>query len=112
GVSWSVAGSTVTATVNSPDAGKFALDLDNLGTQKIQNVTGWYAYDNDSVFLPRLGGAFTIHLGTAADDVTHITSLPMRSELLSLSGDGTNLNFSVIGEGRAVVDLVALAGRQ
>ena len=111
-VTWSSAGSTLTATVNSTNAGKFALDLDNLGTQKIAAVSGWYAYDDDSVFLPRNGGTYTIQLGTAAADVTHIISLPMRAELLSVTGNGTNLSFSVFGEGRMVVDLVNPAGRQ
>jgi Ca2+-binding RTX toxin-like protein len=111
-VTTTVSGSTMTASVTSPDAGKFALDLDNLGTQKIANVTGWYAYDNDSVFLPRNGGTYTIHLGSTADDVTHITSLPMRSELLSVSGNGTNLSFSVFGEGDVVIDLKVLAGQE
>lgn len=110
-VNWSVSGNVVTATVTSPDAGKFALDLDNLGAQKIARVTGWYAYDDDSVFLPASGGTYTIALGTAADDVTHIVSMPMRSELLSLTGNGTNLNFSVIGESTVTVDLANPAGR-
>ena len=111
-ITWNMSGSTITATVVSPNAGKFALDLDNLGAQKIATVAGWYAYDDDSVFLPRNGGTYTIQLGTAAADVTHIISLPMRAELLSVTGNGTNLSFSVFGEGRMVVDLVNPAGRQ
>ena len=113
-INYSVSGSTVTATVTSADAGKFALDLDNLGTQVIKSVTGWYAYDSDSVFTPKQGGGaatYTITLGAAADDVTHITALPMRAELLSVSGDGTNLSFSLIGEGKVVIDLGNSAGR-
>lgn len=112
GIRTTVSGNVVNATVTSSAAGKFALDLDNLGSQKIASVTNWYAYDEDSVFLPRTGGTYTIKLGTSAADVTHITSLPMRAELLSLSGNGTNLSFSVIGEGRAMIDLIAPAGRQ
>ncbi len=111
-VTWNIAGNTITATVASPDAGKFALDLDNLGTQQIARVTGWYAYDNDSVFLPQNGGTYSIQLGATADDVTHIISLPMRAELLSLTGNGTTLTFSLFGEGRMVIDLVEPAGRQ
>jgi Ca2+-binding RTX toxin-like protein len=112
-VTTTISGNTVAASVVSPDAGRFALDLDNLvGTQKIASVNGWYAYDNDSVFLDRDGGNFTINLGAAVADVTHITSLPMRAELVSLSGDGTNLSFSVVGEGRVVIDLANPAGRQ
>jgi Ca2+-binding RTX toxin-like protein len=110
-LTWARTSTTITATVSSPDAGKLALDLDNLGTQKIASVNGWYAYDNDSVFLDRDGGSYTINLGATVADVTHITSLPMRAELVSLTGNGTNLSFSVIGEGRVIIDLAALAGR-
>jgi len=106
----SVSGNVITATVNSSDAGKFALDLDNLDSDVIASVNGWYAYDNDSVFLDSDGGTFEITLGTVADDVTHITELPARSELLTLLGDDTNLNFSLIGEGEVVVDLKNVAG--
>ncbi|NJL08027.1 MAG: cadherin, partial [Methylacidiphilales bacterium] len=83
-IGYSVSGDTITATVTSADAGKFALDLDNLSGKVIASVTGWYAYDSDSVFTPTLGGAtatYTINLGTAAADVTHITALPMRADL-------------------------------
>jgi serralysin len=107
----SVAGNIVTANVRSPDAGKFALDLDHLGTQKIASVANWYAYDDDSVFLPANGGTYTITLGSSAVDVTHITSLPMRAELVSLTGNGSDLAFSLIGEGKVVIDLIDPAGR-
>ncbi len=98
-------GDIISAKVTSVDAGKFALDLDHMGAQVIKNVAGWYAYDNDSVFLAKNGGDFTINLGTSGDDVTHIMALPARTELLSLSGDGVNLSFSVKGEGKLVIDL-------
>lgn len=98
-------GNVITATVGSADAGKFALDIDGQGGQVISSVRNWYAYDDDSVFLPSNGGTFEITLGSAALDVTHITALPMRGELLSLSGDGLNLSFSVYGEGQVVIDL-------
>ncbi|MBU6371092.1 MAG: polysaccharide deacetylase family protein [Alphaproteobacteria bacterium] len=105
GLTLSVSGNIVTAKVVSADAGKFALDLDHLGTSVIKSVLNWYAYDGDSVFLPKNGGDFTITLGAAADDVTHITALPARAELISLSGDGANLAFSVVGEGKVIIDL-------
>jgi serralysin len=110
-VTSSVTGNVITATVSSSDAGKFAVDVDNLGSQVIQSVSGWYAYDNDSVFTDRDGGTFTITLGASAADVTHITSLGARQELVSLTGDGTNLSFVINGEGRVVIDLAAPAGR-
>ena len=104
-VTSSVSGNVVTATVTSSEAGKFALDLDNLGTQVISSVAGWYAYDNDSVFTDRNGGTYAITLGDTAVEATHITKLAARSELVSLFGDGTNLSFTLAGEGQVVVDL-------
>ncbi len=104
----SVSGNVVTATVTGSDVGKFALDID--GGQTIQKVQNWYAYDSDSVFLARNGGQFAITLGAVADDVTHITALPARAELLAVTGDGTNLSFSAIGEGKLIIDLKNPAG--
>ena len=82
-----------------------ALDVVNDGTEVIQNVTNWYAYNSQELFLPRNGGSFTINLGTTQDDVTHIASLPMRGDLLSVTGDGANLSFSMVGDGNVLVDL-------
>jgi hypothetical protein len=100
-----VNGNVITATVSSSHAGDFALDVTGQGSQVIENVGNWYAYDSNSVFVPETGGSFTITLGAAADDVTHITSLPMRGDLLAVTGDGLNLAFSVIGEGLVVIQL-------
>jgi Ca2+-binding RTX toxin-like protein len=108
-ITTAVNGDTVTASVVSADAGKFALDLDGAA---IRSVDGWYAYDSDSVFLPKNGGTFVIHTGGTPDDVTHIVSLPARGELLSVTGDGSALAFSLLGEGRVVVDLKNPAGRE
>jgi RTX calcium-binding nonapeptide repeat (4 copies) len=97
---------TMSVTVGSAGSlGAFALDLEG---QKIKSVASWYAYDEDSVFLPTGGGTFTVDLGSTADDVTHITALPSRAALLSTSGDGRNLAFSAMGEGLVVVDLAQL----
>jgi peptidoglycan/xylan/chitin deacetylase (PgdA/CDA1 family) len=98
---------TITATVTSTNVGDFALDLGD--AQTIASVSGWFAYDEDSVFLGANGGTYTIKLGSP-QDVTHITSLPMRAELQSTEGDGRNLKFSVIGEGTVVIDLANPAG--
>ena len=38
----SISGNVITATVTSPDASKFAIDLDNLSGQKIASVAGWF----------------------------------------------------------------------
>ena len=47
----------------------------------IASVSGWYAYDNDSVFMDSDGGTYVITLGAAPVDVTHITALPSRAQL-------------------------------
>ena len=107
------AGGVLTASVSAADVGKFALDV---GTgSHIASVANWYAYDDNSVFLPTAGGSFAIHLlapGGVADNVTHISALPMRAELVTASGDGQNLSFSIVGEGQLTVDLAALNGKQ
>jgi Ca2+-binding RTX toxin-like protein len=67
--------------------------------QVIQNAGNWYAYDSDSIFLPFGGGTFNVTLGAAQDDVTHINALPMRADLLSVTGNGANLAFAMTGDG-------------
>ncbi|MFM1815781.1 MAG: hypothetical protein RLZ98_2476, partial [Pseudomonadota bacterium] len=109
-IDYSMAGNVLTATVVSNDAGKFALDIDNLGGEVIASVANWYAYDADSVFTDRDGGTYEITLGAAQDDVTRITSLPSRGELVSLSGDGSNLQFTIVGEGKVTIDLRNVSG--
>ncbi|WP_176591034.1 cadherin domain-containing protein [Sphingobium sp. EM0848] len=104
-VTTSVNGNTITATVTGSNLGNLSLDVDRQGSLVIQNVNGWYAYNSSKVFLPQSGGTFTITMGAAADDVTHITDLPMRSVLMSLTGDGHNLAFSLQGEGQVVIDI-------
>ena len=108
-ITYTTSGNLVTASVVSNDVGKMALDID--GGQIIQKVNGWYAYDDDSVFLPKAGGQFAITLGASQDDVTHIVALPSRGELLSVTGDGTNLSFTVLGDGKVVIDLKNPAGQ-
>lgn len=97
------AGNVITAEVVGTNIGDFALDVSD--NQTIQSVDNWYAYDNNSVFIPRNGGQFTINLGETQDNVTRITSLPMRAELESVTGDGINLDYSFTGEGKVVVEL-------
>ena len=67
---------------------------------------GWYAYDNDSVFMDSDGGTYVIKLGPTPVDVTHITALPSRAQLLSATGNGINLDFSINGDGNIFVDLI------
>ena len=109
--SYNSATSILNASVTATDAGKFALDLGDLGTSKIKSVAGWYAYDDDSVFVDRDGGTYSISLGATPDDVTHLYDIADRAELLSVSGDGKNLNFSVVGEGKYLVDLANPTGQ-
>lgn len=96
---------TIHATITSSDAGKFCLRLDDTKTMK--NVGNWYAYNQHRVFLPKNGGSFTMALGSASDHITHITALPMRADLISVSGDGVDLAFSFQGEGKVIVALAA-----
>ena len=108
-INYTTVGNTITATVTpdptAPDVGGMALDVVNGGTDVIQNVTGYYAYNAQELFLPTHGGTFTINLGATQDNVTHIESLPMRGDLISVTGDGLNLSFAMVGTGDVVVDL-------
>ncbi len=96
-------GDLITATVNSSDAGKFALTLGD--DAKIASVGSWYAYNESKVFLPKAGGTFEITLGTVSADATHIVELPMRADLTSVFGNGRNLNFTLDGSGTAGIAL-------
>ena len=104
---FTVAGDVITmhATPQAGLLGTFALDIDDLAGKTIASVTNWYAYDADSVFLDADGGTFVVQLGAAATDVTHITSIGSRAQLMSLTGNGTNLDFTIAGEGRVVIDV-------
>ena len=59
--------------MGSSDAGNFALDMGKEG--RIASVANWYAYDEDTVFLPRAGGTFQVTLGSTMADVTRIAAL-------------------------------------
>jgi serralysin len=106
-------GDTINARV-TPDSstagvGKFSLDIQS--SQKIKNVSNYYAFDNNSVFLTKTGGDYQINLGTKADNVTHIVALAQRAELLSVTGDGRNLDYTFNGEGNISIDLNIPAGQ-
>ncbi|MBD2546368.1 polysaccharide deacetylase family protein [Planktothricoides raciborskii] len=92
---------TINAKVVATDVGAFGLNVEG----KIQSVNNWYAYDQDTVFLPGNGGDYTINLGETPQDVTRIVQLPMRAELVSVSGDGTNLQYVFKGAGNVVIDV-------
>ena len=93
-------GNIITAEVKASDVGSFGLDID-AGT--IQSVDNWYAYDNNTVFLPSNGGKFTINVGTAQDNVTRITELPQRADLQTVQGNGTDLEYTFAGEGKVTL---------
>lgn len=96
--------STTKVNLTSADAGRFAIDVPQAtGGKKIKSVDGWYAYNDTKVFSDKDGGTFNVRLGTTTDSVTRITQLPMRANLLSLTGTGTDLNFTIEGEGKMVV---------
>ncbi|SFL66382.1 serralysin [Loktanella salsilacus] len=93
----------ITAQVTSTDAGHFALDVTDEG--RIASVANWYAYNDHAVFVPRNGGTFEISLGAQTSDVTHVAELAQRAELISVWGDGQDLDFVFNGRGDTVVDL-------
>ena len=97
---------TVTPAASAPDLGAMALNVTNgAAGQVIQNAGNWYAYDSNSVFMPYGGGTFNVTLGATQDDVTHVDSLPMRADLQSVSGDGSNLAFAMTGDGTAGIHI-------
>ncbi len=94
---------TYSVNVVGGNLGTFALAMNLPAGQKIQRVNNWYAYSEDKVFIDEDGGDFTVVAGTVQDNVTHITQMPMRSRITSLTGDGTNLELNFEGEGRILV---------
>jgi Ca2+-binding RTX toxin-like protein len=104
-------GNIVTASLSGGSLGTFSFDVED-PTLRIAKVQGSWAYDHDSVFTDQDGGTYTIELGTAAEDVTHINKLDQRMELVSADGDGSNLSFSINGQGTVQVDAKALGANQ
>ncbi len=96
-------GTVIDATVSAADVGQFALKVG--AGNNISSVANWYAYDEDQVFLANEGGRYEISVGTEVADVTRISQLPMRAKLMTLSGDGNQLQFTVQGEGEVAVTL-------
>ncbi len=100
-------GDVMTVNVTASNVGKFALDLDLPAGKVIKSIENWYAYDGDKIFLDSDGGEYKVTLGTRADQITKISSLPMRAELITLQGsaDNDNLSFTFKGEGTVTVEL-------
>ena len=99
----------VRATVSGSNLGTFALELE--AGQRIADVGSWYAFSDTKVFVDRNGGTFDIVTGAQVADVTHIDALPMRADLISVSGDGTELDFVFFGQGEVGIDLKAWGER-
>jgi len=100
----------INVQVAQSNVGKFELLLNT--NQLIKNVDNWYAYNQKGVFLKKDGGTYNIHLGTTQDKLTHISSLPMRSELISVTGTGSEIEFTFNGQGKVTVELNAPSGAQ
>jgi hypothetical protein len=99
---------TIQAQVTASGVGKFSLQLNE--SETITSVHNWYAWNANKVFLPTNGGTFTIHRNGTPSNATRITDLPARSELVSLSGNGSSLNFSFRGKGRVTVSVPSGSG--
>ena len=93
----------LTAVVTAENVGKFSLKVAAGST--IKSVDNWYAYNDSQVLMSKGGGTFKINLGTPANDVSHITKLPSRGELISVDGDGTDVNFEYKGAGTVELNL-------
>ena len=98
----------VAVQVGSSDAGRLSLDLP--GSSAISSVDNWYAWNANKVFVPKSGGNFTVRTSGPPAQVTRISKLPQRAELLSVTGNGVLLDFSFAGEGQVVVELNESAG--
>jgi hypothetical protein len=103
GISISQQGNTIYGNVKANNSGQFALKVADGNT--IKSVDNWYAYDDKNVFIDRDGGNYKIHLGSTPDAVTHLSALPSRSQLISVKGDGTDLQFTLKGKGKVIIAL-------
>ena len=96
-------GNDVIAVVAGSGLGQTALKIDD--SKVIKSVDGWYAYNDQYLYLDQDAGSYTIHLGSTQDAVTHISYLPMRATLTSLTGNGQDLSFSFVGEGTVEIEM-------
>lgn len=89
--------------VTGTNFGAFALTLPP--PYQLAQVKNWYAFSSNAVFLPEEGGGFLISIGPREGHPTHISSLPMRAKLISVTGNGSDLDFSFAGEGEVIVSM-------
>jgi len=90
--------------------GHHVLKLESPGTEtSIVNVGDHYAFSDSRVFLPSEGGTFLVQFGSEAEaleqSTTRIVDIGMRTELVSVAGDGKKLQFTVRGKGDVSVQL-------
>ena len=104
---------TALVSAGSSSLGRLALDAGCEGSEVIESVDDWYAYNDKKIFLPSSGGTFAIRKGTSQNiNKTRIVSLPMRAQLIDVVGDGTVLEFTFKGRGKVVVELNAQQASQ
>jgi hypothetical protein len=96
-------GDDITAVVVGSNLGRSAIKIDD--DKVIKSVDNWYAYNDQYLYLDQDAGSYALHLGNTQDAVTHISYLPMRTNLTSVIGDGQNLSFSFTGEGTVEVEM-------
>lgn len=101
---------SVTPGVVGDDLGKMALNVTNGSAAAPvihdtgSGTAGWYAYNSTSLFVAKTGigsaaAPVVVTLGATQADVTHVDALPMRADLLSVSGDGSSVQFAIAGDG-------------
>lgn len=100
-------GDDITAVVVGSNLGRSAIKIDD--DKVIKSVDNWYAYNDQYLYLDQDAGSYALHLGNTQDAVTHISYLPMRTNLTSVVGDGQNLSFSFSGEGTVEVEMACTA---
>lgn len=96
-----IASSRVVVDVSGSNLGALTVELGS--TANIVSAGNHYAYNGGKLFLPANGGNFPLAIGSGAANVTRVTSLDSRLNLLTISGDGTALDFQVSGLGKAVI---------
>lgn len=94
---------TLTVQVTGGGLGQYAMEFAN--NLSIGSVKDWFAYNNNTIFVPENGGIFEVNFSSEPQSLTRISSLPMRMKLRSTSGDGSNLTFDVYGEGKVEISL-------
>lgn len=72
--------------------------------KNITSAGGHYAYNSNQLFLPSDGGLFSLTTNQSPENVSRIISLDSGFELISITGDGTILDFTINGQGRVSME--------